>query len=249
MEKGQVLAVLESMKMENPVLSPVAGRVRAVHVVANTQVDAGAPLVQLEPNEDAASADDTSPRLDFSILSAPAGDDDARARCLAALDAMRWQVLGFDNDDAGTTLDTYRKSRTEVDPSDPELVRAELAVLEAFADTTALGRNRPEDEPGADELRSPEQYFHRYLRGLDVDAEDLPDSFRAKLQRAVRHFGITDLERTRGARAGRPRHLPGPAARRRAPPDRGGGARPATAPARRPRRGAAARRCAPSSIS
>ena len=154
------------------------------------------PLVQLEPDEDATSADDTSPRLDFSILSAPAGDDDARARCLAALDAMRWQVLGFDNDDAGSTLDTYRKNRTEVDPSDPELVRAELAVLEAFADTTALGRNRPEDEPGADELRSPEQYFHRYLRVLDVDAEDLPDSFRAKLQRAVRHFGITDLERS-----------------------------------------------------
>ena len=240
-EKGQVLAVLESMKMENPVLSPVAGRVRAVHVVANTQVDAGATAGAARSGRGRRRA-----RRHVSTASTSASsrhrsrDDDARARCLAALDAMRRQVLGFDDDDAGTTLDTYRKSRTRSTRSRPASSSVpSCAVLEAFADTTALAATGPRTSPEPTSSGRPEQYFHRYLRGLDVDAEDLPDSFRAKLQRAVRHFGITDLDRQRGARAGRPRHLPGPAARRRAPPDRGGDARPAAHPARRPRRGAA----------
>ena len=48
-EAGATMAVLESMKMETAVRAPVAGRVREVLAVVNSQVDAGAPLLRVEP--------------------------------------------------------------------------------------------------------------------------------------------------------------------------------------------------------
>jgi biotin carboxyl carrier protein len=45
---GAPVAVIESMKMETTIRAPAAGRVSEVLVAPNTQVDAGAPLVQLE---------------------------------------------------------------------------------------------------------------------------------------------------------------------------------------------------------
>jgi hypothetical protein len=44
---GQPVAVLETMKMESGVASPVAGEVTAVEVMPNAQVDAGAPLLRV----------------------------------------------------------------------------------------------------------------------------------------------------------------------------------------------------------
>ena len=46
-EEGQVLVVVEAMKMENEFKAPMAGVVAAVHVSAGTSVDAGALLVTL----------------------------------------------------------------------------------------------------------------------------------------------------------------------------------------------------------
>ena len=47
--QGDRLAVLEAMKTELPVLAPCDGKVRQVLVKPNLQVDAGAPLLVLEP--------------------------------------------------------------------------------------------------------------------------------------------------------------------------------------------------------
>jgi len=44
-EAGQVLVVLEAMKMEHAVRSPTAGTVVAVRVTASQQVETGAVLV------------------------------------------------------------------------------------------------------------------------------------------------------------------------------------------------------------
>ena len=45
---GQLLLVLEAMKMQNPVCAPRNGRVARVFVAAGVQVEGGASLVELE---------------------------------------------------------------------------------------------------------------------------------------------------------------------------------------------------------
>jgi pyruvate carboxylase len=45
---GDVLVVLEAMKMENPLVSPYDGTVRAVHVQEGDRVAGGAVLVELD---------------------------------------------------------------------------------------------------------------------------------------------------------------------------------------------------------
>ena len=53
---GDRLLVLEAMKMEMQVLAPFAGKVRHVMTIRNVQVDAGAPLVQIDPSGEDISA-------------------------------------------------------------------------------------------------------------------------------------------------------------------------------------------------
>jgi acetyl-CoA/propionyl-CoA carboxylase, biotin carboxylase, biotin carboxyl carrier protein len=54
---GDVLLVVEAMKMEHPVVAPAAGVVSAVHVKEGDAVDADVPLVEVDP-ERAAEDDD-----------------------------------------------------------------------------------------------------------------------------------------------------------------------------------------------
>lgn len=47
-DPGDELVILESMKMEIPVVSPVGGRVTAVHVAPDTQVHEGDLVAVIE---------------------------------------------------------------------------------------------------------------------------------------------------------------------------------------------------------
>ncbi len=51
-EEGVSLLVLEAMKMENDIASPIAGKVTAVNTSVGSSVEAGAKLVVVEPVED-----------------------------------------------------------------------------------------------------------------------------------------------------------------------------------------------------
>jgi acetyl/propionyl-CoA carboxylase alpha subunit len=87
-ERDDRLLVLEAMKTEQPVLAPFAGRVREVRVTRNTQVDAGQPLVVLEPvereEETAASG-----RVRFDDCAAAPAESDVHARCSTSLEELR----------------------------------------------------------------------------------------------------------------------------------------------------------------
>lgn len=201
--KGAPLVVLESMKVETPVLAPFDAVVSEVAVSPNVQVDAAAPLVRLDPI--AGAEPDVTPqgeRVDFSGLApAKAADSNPRRELLDLLAAMRWQVLGFDPGTSGLRSSTevaqaYGDLRTAV-VSDEEIVAAELAILNAFADIATLSRNRPSGAQSAVDAHSPQEYFHRYLRSLDCEAEGLPESFRTRLTEALKHYGIgADLDHT-----------------------------------------------------
>jgi biotin carboxyl carrier protein len=193
-EAGQTIVVLESMKMETAVRAPFAGRVREVRAAANAQVDAGAPLLTLDraggEAEDVSGERVTLPEGADATAPAP------RARALATLAALQALITGYDIG-AGHVADLVREyadARADLPPDDPELLRAELAVLTTFADLAELSRNRPAvaEEEEDQQVHSPREYFHTYLHSLDAEREGLPAGFRDRLRRALAHYGVDD---------------------------------------------------------
>src|SRR6202020_3490374 len=45
-------------------------------------------------------------------------------------------------------------------------------------------------------VHSPREYFHSYLRSLDVERAGVPEAFQAKLARVFRYYEVTSLDRT-----------------------------------------------------
>src|SRR4051812_3783592 len=194
-EAGQTVAVLESMKMETAVRAPFAGRVREILAAANSQVDAGAALLNLE--RAGADVEEVSgDRIELPATDARGGT--ARDRALSLLAAFQALITGYDVDTryAQQLVTEYRAAQSELPADDPELLRSELSVLTTFADLCELSRNRPsiEEEEADQQVHSPREYFHAYLHSLDVDREALPQNFRERLSRALLHYGVSDLE-------------------------------------------------------
>ncbi|MCW2636990.1 MAG: acetyl-CoA carboxylase, biotin carboxylase subunit [Blastococcus sp.] len=194
-EAGQTVVVLESMKMETAVRAPFAGRIRDVLVSPNSQVDAGAALLNIEPaggDVEEASGD----RVELP------GTDDSRAReprdrALSLVAALQALITGYDVSGAYAQqlVAEYGSARGELPADDPDLLRGELTVLTTFADLSELSRNRPASAEEADQqVHSPREYFHAYLHSLDVEREALPENFRARLSKALLHYGVSDLE-------------------------------------------------------
>ena len=206
--EGDVVAVVESMKLETALPAPIAGRVAEVLTDVNTQVDSGTKLVRIEPDpdQDQSGEPKSDSRADLSVLSGiAAADRDPAATGADALAALRSLVLGFDGDEreARQQLQRLASSRTHLPPADPQLLAGETEVLQIFADLCALSRNRrvpdeaeADEEPAGDAeaARNPQEYFYAYLRSRDAGTEGLPESFQRKLRRALAHYGVTDLE-------------------------------------------------------
>ncbi len=194
-EAGAAVAVLESMKMETVLAAPFTGRVAEVLTTGNVQLDAGAPVVRLEPVGDDDGTGEAE-RVDLAVLTRDtrAGDDHLQAREL--LDVLRRLMLGFDIpvDEVPTILGALEELDTDGDRS---LTHAELDVLSIFADLSSLTRNRRAgDASDGEEAHNPREFLHAYLRSLDAEVEGLPQSFQDRLRRAVAHHGVRSLDRT-----------------------------------------------------
>lgn len=195
---GDRLLVLEAMKMEIPVLAPFAGRVREISVAPNVQVDAGAPLLVLEPPASAATP--PQPRLAFApAAERVAAPSPEAAASRAALDEARRLMLGFDVDRASAKRLAASWSGIGGErPADPELLAAEVELLDAFATTHALFRpQRDPDDGGGHAARSVQEYLLTYLRSLDAAGRGLPPSFLGKLERALELHGVHGTTRCR----------------------------------------------------
>ncbi|MFL6164319.1 MAG: carboxyl transferase domain-containing protein [Jatrophihabitantaceae bacterium] len=193
---GAPVLVLESMKMETVLTAPFAARVRSLLVTAGGQVETGMPMIRLEPIDDAA---DEAPAIDDTPeLELPGERDESiEVRASSQLRDLRDLLLGFDLAEPAQTLADYQRLRTALAEHGRLPIGGELAVFTAFADLCELGRNRPGgEEPAEDRVHSPREYFHAYLHSLDLSREQLPDSFRDRLLRALAHYGVTELERT-----------------------------------------------------
>ena len=152
-EAGRRVAVLETMKMETAIPAPVAGRVREVFAVANAQVDAGAPLLRIDPAR-RRPRPSAPPMIDFSA-DGVAETDRARPRRRDLLAALQALITGYDvsaerRPRAGRRV--RRGAPRDCRPTTPELVAASSTLLTTFADLCELSRNRPPaEEENADE--------------------------------------------------------------------------------------------------
>jgi len=193
---GDQLAVLEAMKMEMPVLAPFAGKVRQVLTIPNLQVDAGTPLVQIEP---AATSNTFSPaqRVTLSTPSVSAVNLSAiPSPCRQNLAELRQFVLGFDVDPA-TATQLFSEWNRHCPADSEEIRHVEDEILNIFVDICALFEHQPAaDDFIGGEAPSPEAYLFSYLRMLASGGEGLPPGFIHSLRRALAHYGVSTLERT-----------------------------------------------------
>ncbi|MFV0308701.1 MAG: carboxyl transferase domain-containing protein [Desertimonas sp.] len=185
---GQTVAVVEAMKMETAVTTPVGGRVREVLVAANVQVPAGAPLVRVDEG-DAAEADGAEEAVDLAPIVAAS----LAAPRPPAVEALRSVLLGYDFDPAlmRVLLDRYRAESEDRPVGD---AADEIALLEVFADLCALSRNRRAGQQEAAE-HNEREHLLSYLGSLDMARQQVPASFEPKLRRALAHYGVDSLER------------------------------------------------------
>ncbi len=199
-EAGATVVVLESMKMETALHAPFPSRVKELHVITGSQVETGAALIKLEQLGEASEEDAAvGPAVD---LPADAGIDPAtqRGRTRAALSAV---VLGYDvpPEDQDAALSAYlnvRDAEQGAATDEGSVLADEVTLLETFVDLAELSRNRPADEDRHTALRvhSSREHFHTYLLSLDADRGGLPEQFRERLQRVLRHYGLASLDRT-----------------------------------------------------
>jgi acetyl/propionyl-CoA carboxylase alpha subunit/acetyl-CoA carboxylase carboxyltransferase component len=195
-EAGDVVAVVEAMKMETSLTAPFRGRVRRVLAGANVHVAAQAPLVALEPL-DGRSPSAAGERLSFAPYASPP-ETVAPERCRENLRRLEWLVLGYDIDDAEVQRIVADLHGACSDPlaCDPALVPGEHRVLAMFADLSALSRRGHDEDDDTQMLRSPQEHMHAWLRSFDADAEGLPATFVEQLRRALVYYGIEGLDRT-----------------------------------------------------
>jgi acetyl/propionyl-CoA carboxylase alpha subunit/acetyl-CoA carboxylase carboxyltransferase component len=215
-EADAPILVLESMKMETVLRAPFRARVRECLVSVGSQVEAGAPLLRLEPVGDGSAADagavsagaalagavSAAPAVEIDLPAAPV-DVPAAARADGYLADLRGLLLGFDSDarDPKRALAGYLAARTELAGTGlgGTPLAGEVELLTLFADMSELSRNRPSSDLEAvpdSRVHSPREYFHSYLRSLDVERAGVPEEFQEKLARVFRYYGVTGLDRT-----------------------------------------------------
>jgi acetyl/propionyl-CoA carboxylase alpha subunit/acetyl-CoA carboxylase carboxyltransferase component len=200
---GAPVLVLESMKMETVLAAPFAARVKEILVGIGGQVETGAALVRLEPTGDEDEADageSAAAAVDLDLPDCAEHDGTLADRLARGVSDLSAGVLGFDGDDNGKhrTLTAYLAARDEAVSARQTPIADEIFLLELVADFAELSRNRPAEEERHTELlvHSPKEHFHAYLQSLDADRAGLPAAFRDKLGRVLRHYGVTELDRT-----------------------------------------------------
>ena len=193
---GDLVAVVEIMKMESSLTAPFAGRVREVLAGPNVHVGPQEPLVRIEPL-DADAAESDGERVRLSV-----GDQVSAERsafCRENLRRLEWIVLGYDAEqgELGRILEGLYGAYSDALATDPLLVRGEHRLLTVYADLQVLNRpHHDEADPDAELVRSPREYLNSYLRSLDIEAEGLPPRFVGDLRRALSHYGVEELDRT-----------------------------------------------------
>ncbi|HET8599834.1 MAG TPA: carboxyl transferase domain-containing protein [Segeticoccus sp.] len=198
-EAGTPVLVLESMKMETVVPAPYPATVREIFASTGSQVETGAPLVRLEPTGEQDAGEVTTESVDLGLPTADGARPSHEERLSAAKADLTAILLGYDiaETDGGGPLADFLAARDQL-VAEGDHVTDAIDLLRALAEFSDLSRNRPAAEEDHTELavHSPREHFHTYLQSLDPERAKLPESFRTKLLRVLRHYGVDSLDRT-----------------------------------------------------
>jgi acetyl/propionyl-CoA carboxylase alpha subunit/acetyl-CoA carboxylase carboxyltransferase component len=196
---GDPLVVVESMKMESAITAEAEGWVQAVLVTEKTQVDTGAPLLQIEGLPGGEALRPTRSPVQLPAEGRPPVPSSDAARCATAFDELHAQLLGYDTSPAERTASLHEliDACAALDATDRLVLAEESHFLGLFADLCGLSRRDPDpDTIDGGAARSARDYLVEFLRSPDRAAEQLPDGFRERLLRALSHYGVTSLDRS-----------------------------------------------------
>ncbi len=205
--EGDTVAVIEMMKMELAVPAPFAGRVREVQAVINVQVDARAPLVQLDRTVDGGPGSRTDGRLTFTD---GAGEQPAAGDTLEVVyDGLRALALGYDLEAGDTTRLLAAQAAFAAEErraASGDLRRRENEFLELFTDMCALSQRvagaaadfgggivPDAASAGIEQAHSPQQYLYTFLRSPGRAVDAVPAWFVRRLESALARYGIQSL--------------------------------------------------------
>lgn len=193
-DAGDRLLILEAMKMEMQVIAPFSGTVRQILTMRNVQVDAGAPLVQIDPGG-ADSETVSAKRVTFgAVCSQTDGAQAVPSDRYKSLEQLRQLMLGFDVDPKASArlIAEWEKAPSLSDRQTRDL---EDEILNIFVDISSLFWREPEVNPLASgEEPSAEAYLFSYLRMLETGGEGLPTAFVTALRRVLAHYGVNSLD-------------------------------------------------------
>ncbi len=188
---GDRLAVLEAMKMETQVVASFSGKVRKVMTMPNVQVDAGAPLLQIEGT---GGREEIGLQKRVVVGESYTWREYREATCIDTLKELRQVMLGFDLDPAHGARHLAAWSQTcpargnSVTPLEDE-------ILSIFVDICSLFHREPEvNHRASGEEPSAESYLFSYLRMVETNAEGLPSAFLAALRSTLVHYGVHDID-------------------------------------------------------
>ena len=188
---GDRLAVLEAMKMETQVVAPFSGKVRKIMIMPNVQVDAGAPLLQIEGTT-ASDAIELQKRIIFG--ESHTWRENREATCIDTLHEIRQVMLGFDLDPSTSARQLVAWSQVCPAQGD-EITLLEDEILKIFVDIRSLFHREPEvNHRASGEEPSAESYLFSFLRMVETNAEGLPPAFVAALRSALSHYGACELD-------------------------------------------------------
>jgi len=207
---GDLLCMLEAMKMETPLFAEEEGVVQSVLARANMQVAAGQPIVVLRPVGDGndtsegfvAPAPPRSPaaalRIDgrFDATAIDRLDDEAAAAAVAELAArVRTVLMGYDapTESAEALADLLDDEHAFASIERPERWAPLLAELEVFADVESLFDRNLLPLPDEAAAVSAEVAFYDFCRRHHLGADGTGPTFRPLLERALRWYGVHTL--------------------------------------------------------
>jgi hypothetical protein len=191
-EKGDLLVVLEAMKMEMIVQAPEGGIVKEILVRSGEQVAAGQGLLLME------QAGQENKSVDESGVGEDTGEGSAGIQFTSLInEENNWKIiaweyysvfLGYDHDPSVQKIFEKAVVYPKDKEQDQQLARLFIAGIKAYVDIERLFFSPPVASENLSRLTSYRELLSHYFRRQGDREKGLPDKFLTHLQAALQLY-------------------------------------------------------------